>query len=736
MQRKLLSVLIAGLFVAAPAAAQDLGSQWVLQGSVTLGGIFVDDDARDGSKLEQYRDLGDGALSSILLRGRNPGSGYWIDFYGENFGRDDMYVNLRGGQYDAFKYRLYTDWLTQNRLFNGRTPYNGAGSGDLRATFPNVNANTWNTVNIGFDRRDTGGYFEWQRNSPWYFRVDGNHVERDGTKIGSAANGTSPGNGFVDLIIPVDYQTTTASAEFGYSTPRYHFAVNYTMSTLDSGFKTVTWTNPYFGNGIDTTHLAPDNDYQRIAVNGTIRQLPWNSTLAARFTWDELKSDTPLATSALNTTTGGFGLTNPNVSEFNGKVNNTTFSLNWSAVPMNNLDTRVYYNYQKRDNESTQVEFRPVSGLACGTVAGTTLPGPCDNELYSYEKWNVGFDAFWRFAKGQRIGGGVDYIDLEHNRIDYDEVKDTKLFLEYRNTMIDTLAFRLKYTYLDRDSNFILGHEGVNANDTLFLERFIGRYDIQAVKRNEVKLDFDWSPHPLFDFSAQAIWKDNDYKRGGSAISYNGEPVDEFLGRTKDERKELYLSASFGDPSKVRATAFYDVEWITYDSFHRNIGAGSCPVTNTSGQITANNCFDPNTPPNATAYNWSAKNKDKNWLAGIGVDWPAMANLLVKASYLYVKTDGKADIVTQNNFGNPLPITAYDDTKTHSFNLRAIWDINRNWQMTAGYAYEKYEYSDDQYNGYQFTVPAASNQTSYLNGFNAFTNYKANIVYLLGTYRF
>jgi MtrB/PioB family decaheme-associated outer membrane protein len=739
MQRKLLSVLVAGLFAAAPASAQDLGKQWATQGAVSVGPIITDIDGADHSKAEQYRDLSDGALSSILLRGRSP-TGYWIDFYGENFGRDDMSINLLGGRYDAFKYRLYTDWLPQNRLFNGLTPFSGAGSGDLRATFPQPDPNTWNSLTIGHDRKDTGGYFEWQRNSPWYFRVDANYVERDGTKIGSSANGTSPGNGFVDLAIPVDYKTTNASAEFGYSTPQYHFAVNYLFSKMDSGFKTVTWNNPFWSNGIDTTHLAPDNDYQRLALNGTIRQLPWNSTLSARFTWDRLESDTTLATSALNGA-NIFGATNPNVSDFNGKVDNTTFSIAWSAAPANAFDTRLYYNYQKRDNDSTQVVFSPVSGLACGTevVGGVSQPGRCDNLLYNYERWNVGFDAYWRIARGQRLGGGLEYMNRDQNRPDYDEIEDVKFFLEYKNTMVEGLAMRLKYTYLDRDSHFLLGNEGANANDVLFLERFIGRFDNQPVERNEVKLVLDWTPSPLFDLSVEGIWKDNDYKRSGSSIDYQSpSPVDEFLGRTKDKRYEIYLSASFGDPSKLRATAFYDIEWIKFDSFHRNIGTGSCPTT--SGGVTITNCFDPNTPPNSTAYNWSARNKDRNWTAGIGVDWPALPNLRVKGSYLYVKTDGKVDIAAQNGFGNPLPLTAVDDTKTQSFNLKAIWDVNKSWQVTAGYAYEKYEYSDDQFNGYQFTIPfpGVSNNASqsYLNGFNAFTDYKANIFYALATYRF
>jgi hypothetical protein len=305
--------------------------------------------------------------------------------------------------------------------------------------------------------------------------------------------------------------------------------------------------------------------------------------------------------------------------------------------------------------------------------------------------------------------------------------------------VVENLAMRLKYTYLDRDATFLLGNEGVNDNDVLFMERFIGRFDMQPLERNEFKVVVDWTPTPLFDLSIEGIWKENDYKRSGASIDYTSPgPVDEFLGRTKDKRQELYISASFGDPSKLRATAFYDIELVKYDSFHRNVNAGSCPTT--SGGVTATNCFDPNTPPNSIAYNWSAKNKDRNWLAGIGADWPVLPNLMLKGSYLYVKTDGKADIATQNNFGNPLPITAYDDTKTQSFNFKAIWSINRHWQLTGGYAYEKYEYSDDQYDGYQYTIPfpGVTNNTSqsYLNGFNAFTPYKANILYLLATYRF
>ena len=114
MDKKLVGLLIANLFAAGGAFAQD--ESFRLQGSVTLGGIRVDDnDAKDASKLNEYRDLSNGVLTTFDLKGRD--SRYWLDAFGENLGRDDAYVTLRGGLYDVFKYRVYTDAMKHNFLF-------------------------------------------------------------------------------------------------------------------------------------------------------------------------------------------------------------------------------------------------------------------------------------------------------------------------------------------------------------------------------------------------------------------------------------------------------------------------------------------------------------------------------------------------------------------------------------------------------------------------------------------
>jgi len=706
MKRTKLSVLIAGILAASPAFGEP--TPWITEMGATIGGISTDRSGRDLSKIEEYRDLGNGVLSNIFYRGRDDRN--WVDFYGENFGRDDMYVALRGGQYDVYRYRAYTNWLPHNMAFGALTPFFGVGSSTLTAQFPAPNPATWNAFNLGYERKDTGGYFEWQATSPWYVRVEGNQVKFDGTKVGSGALGTSPGNGFADLAIPVSYTTNNASVEGGYATRTMQFSLNYMYSRFDNDNTTVHWTNPYFGSQQDTTFLPLSNDYQRIAANAIWRQLPVSSTFAARYTWSKTTNDTSLPLSALTlgpggaAGTGAFVPTLPNQDQYNGELVNQTLTLSLNSSPASNVDTKIYYNWYKLENNSSQIVYSGQSQLNCGG-------GPCESLLYSYRKNNAGIDAIWRIDRANRLYGGWDYLDLDQNRVDFNHVKDNRFFVEWKNTSLDTLATRLKYQYLQRRSDFLQGNAGANANDAEYINRFIARFDNADLNQNYVKFTADWSPAPLWDTSFEGIWKNNDYP--GTV-----------LGRTKDQRHEIFATVSWGEMSKLRLTFMADYEWVKYDSYHRNISDSA-----------ASGAFDPNTAPTSSNYNWDATNKDNNWLVGLGVDWQATDKLLVKGSVQYFKSDGSSDVMSQNNFGNPLPISAYDDWKQTALNIKGIYSLNKNWSFTAGYAYNRTSYSDIAYNGYQYTLPfpgvTNSFTQSYLNGYRAFTDSHANIFYLL-----
>ncbi len=127
-------------------------------------------------------------------------------------------------------------------------------------------------------------------------------------------------------------------------------------------------------------------------------------------------------------------------------------------------------------------------------------------------------------------------------------------------------------------------------------------------------------------------------------------------------------------------------------------------------------------------------------MIGFGGDLPVNEKFKLTGSIIYEEASGTSDMTSQNNFGNPLPASNYPNTKITSFNVKGIYTFDKHWSGTAGYAYEKYNYSDDQFNGYTNTIPfpGVTNNTSqsYLNGWNANIPYKANIFYVTGTYAF
>ncbi len=135
MSKKLLSTLIASLFVAAPAFAQSDDDPMRVQGTATLGGLYNNTSARDTAKLFEYQDLGNGALSNVGVQGRN--SRTWFQGYGENFGRTDQFMFLRGGMYDVFKAGAYLNDIPHTfssvRLHAVRRQRQQRADGDLPA---------------------------------------------------------------------------------------------------------------------------------------------------------------------------------------------------------------------------------------------------------------------------------------------------------------------------------------------------------------------------------------------------------------------------------------------------------------------------------------------------------------------------------------------------------------------------------------------------------------------------
>ena len=66
----------------------------------------------------------------------------------------------------------------------------------------------------------------------------------DGTKVGSAANGTSPGNGYTALPSRCR-PTSNVGVEGGWQTSKATFSLRWDYSKFDNAIDTLNWTSPF-----------------------------------------------------------------------------------------------------------------------------------------------------------------------------------------------------------------------------------------------------------------------------------------------------------------------------------------------------------------------------------------------------------------------------------------------------------------------------------------------------------
>ncbi|MCE9639804.1 MAG: MtrB/PioB family outer membrane beta-barrel protein [Betaproteobacteria bacterium] len=723
MKRKQMAILLANLCCISSVLAADGDDTFTFSGSVGVGvqgsGVSTQSPtpgARPGddkSKLNEYRDLGSGLFGTFDVQGR--GNQYWLNAFGENLSRDDQYIDLTGGKYGVFKYQLWDKKIIHNYGFDLVTPYAGVGTSTLTATggaagFTNTNPANWNKFDLGYKRDNRGGMFEFSNNSPWYLRVDANQVLTNGTKLVSAAF-ASPGGPFADLAAPVDYKTQNFTGEAGYSSKRGHFAVNYTHSQFFNSNPFLNFSNGNFSNAggapLDRITLLPNNTQNKWGTNGMIKDLPLGSTLSGRLTYAQLTSDAGVEQRFLSAAGPTFTAVPSNVSNYHGEIVNKTASLSLTSNPTKALDTRIYWNWYRKDNNSTAVTWTTAVD-ACGFGTGTV----CSTELFNLKKANLGIDLGYRFNRENKVSGGFDWLDINRNRPDFNRTIDKKVYLEYKNSMLDTVTGRIKYQYLMRRSTFVTDVGTATSVNSAFIELFVKRFDAANVDQHQVKFAADWSPQPMLDLGVETIYKHNNFRETQ-------------IGRTKDRRAEVFLNGSYGDPKVFRVNVFFDTEFINYDSSHRAITGAVGPVG--SG--------DPNSGFAAAAtYNWTAKAYERNWALGTGADWPYSDRMMLKGSLIYSISDGNTDFASQTG-ASLLPLPSLDNTRKFTLNLRSVYQFNKEIELTGGFAYEKYRFDDAAYDGYRNTLGAGLTR-SYLSGAFAFQNYTASMLYLLGKYKF
>jgi hypothetical protein len=505
--------------VAAAISAAYAQEAPTVTGSVSLGGIHTDLKSDNAFRFDEYRDLSSGATGGMDLRGAN--GPWWYSLFGENLGRDDQYVQLKGGRQGIFKFAVYGDDIIHNTTHGALTPYSGVGTNNLTfsGATASTNVSTWNRFDYSVQHKNVGGFAEGQptEDSPFYLRIQTNRKKSEGIRPLGAAQ-TSPGGPSVELPVPIDWTTTDVSGEAGYSSRKMHFAVSYLYSKFENDKEFLTWRNPFVTTGPSTemSTIAADNKLERLAVNGILRGLWLDSTLAIRGVHTKTTSDFPIAPTFLSIsgTTGNNRLSNASRSNFEGEVVNESVSAAFNSHIAKGWTRRcITTGTSARTSPTTSCSRRAARAPAATATCRPRVrrsPRARRNSCTSREE---------RRRRGvpppdaaNRLAIGYDYLDIERERVDFSQSKEHEAWLELKSRSLEFADLAVKYPSHEPHVHVPPRepHAGRSTASSIASTR-------APVDRDTLKITLDANPAPLFDIGGEVIYKVNRYGDTSSA---------------------------------------------------------------------------------------------------------------------------------------------------------------------------------------------------------------------------
>lgn len=652
-------------------AATAYGAETAVSGDVSLGGRLVAGE-NQSAKFREYRDLDDGVFGSFMVELYKEGC--FINLKGENVGLTDEHVGLddqsyklKGGKFESFKYSLFYDEIPHNLSFHNRTFFTGVGSNNLVGTF-SASPNAWpSRFDYAIQRRNYGGGIELSLNTPFYFSAKVIQQDTKGLKPLGATTAATTGP-FYEMPEPVDYRTFNTFLETGYRTNKLILSLDGMLSIFNNKNDYLSWSGR-------SNSLPPDNGYWKIGGQAAIK-LPLKSTLAVRASHAQLENEPNLITT----------------DTFKGDVTYTSASAALSSNPIKPLDTKIFFNYLRKDNDSNTFTF-----------AGA------QTEVFHYKKLNGGLDIGYRLPLGTKANTGYEYMKVDRVRQDASTTEDHIVYAQLKNDYLDMVSAKVRYQYLNRGAEFDKWAVGTGS-DTATLGRFERRFDVTDKTQHAVKAGVELTPLEHLEMGIEYAYKIDDYD------------VDQTkLGRTLLKRHEVLFDAAYELPGVFKVSGYFDYEKVKDESNHRYFQTGGNPDPS-SGTTISGTTY--------TSYNWSATLNDENIGYGAAVEVPIVKDKLdFLTSWDYARADGK--VVFRPSGPALVFIDHYDDYVKKTLNAKFICKLTRELKLTAGYLYENYEYVDQEFDGYQFVLG-----TNAFSGAYADHDYEAHVGYLMASYRF
>jgi hypothetical protein len=444
--------------------------------------------------------------------------------------------------------------------------------------------------------------------------------------------------------------------------------------------------------------MPPDNHYYKVNLKGALK-LPLNSKFNVDLAMASAKSDALLSNSYVGDVAGGLRSITLSTPFFNGQVDTNNIATSVTSRPLSFLDAKLFLKYDDRQNKSDVITI----------TDATQTPATFTNTPFNYRRVKYGTELGFQLPAKFYFLTAYNHSTISREREDIPDNRDDLFSAELRWKGADFLAARIGYERLDRRAEF-------QPPAATSIETFIRRFDAAGKSRDTYKASLDFFPTDNFSISLSYKHRETNYP-------------DTILGLTGDKGDEFLIDVDYLINKRIRLFGSFDYERIRQDQFQRQ----------TTGAV------DPSLPPTPTNFNWTAAQKDENYSYSAGAEIfiiPEKLTLLLQYSYL--QADGSVDYAYLLG-ANPLPagktqdnidLSNWDGYKLSYFLIRLSYNVTKSLSVAAGYVYEKYDYNDAQYDGYQYVPAVTGTNGAYLTGAYNNASYESHVGFVTLSYRF
>lgn len=304
------------------------------------------------------------------------------------------------------------------------------------------------------------------------------------------------------------------------------------------------------------------------------------------------------------------------------------------------------------------------------SIAGT------ENTAFEYDRTVLGFEGSYELPAKNVVDFGYENTDVDReNRGDNSNSEDDLYFVQVRSRTFEDIELRAKFEHLERDGN-MKSPSSITDNDSR-------AYDVADQDRDSFELAATAYVNDDLDLGIEAAWSESDFD-------------DTINGLTDLEHDEVYLTAGYNFQDLFSAMLYLGVE---YDQ---------TKMTSESGT------------------DYTQKMEYDTFAYGLALDIPINDELLITANWNYADVDGSSKF----NTADLLNMSDVEDYTKQDLQIEGTYQFTESLALSLGYIYEKYQFDDDQWNDYDYTLVGP------LTGAYAEQDYEANIAYLTASYSF